>query len=178
MHSSSLNGVTAELQPLLRKVTDVIQQEIDQLLNQKTILRRRAGNLRSQLAAARLPQACDPVVSAAKVRTRARSRRAATRSFNDATLHSCDKLMRACRIALMDAGGTADADQIHSLIVRRGSFDFSDLSTPSLDSIMRALKMMYEAGELSSTEGRESVTTAIPRVDCSYSDKSEVTSCD
>jgi hypothetical protein len=75
----------------------------------------------------------------------------------------------------MDSGGTAKADQIHSLIVRRGSFDFSDLNTSAFESIMQALKMMYEAGELRvSTEDRDSVTTAVPP-DYSYSDESEVT---
>ena len=176
MHSLTIDNVTAELQPSLRKMTDVIRQEIDQLVNQKTILGRRSRNLRRQLTAARSTQAFGPVVSAAKVRARAVSRRAATRSFNDATLHSYDKLRRACRIALMDSGGTANADQIHSLIVRRGSFDFSDLNTSSFDSIMQALKMMYEAGELSaSTQARDSATTAKSPVDRNYSDESELT---
>jgi hypothetical protein len=77
----------------------------------------------------------------------------------------------------MDSGGTANADQIHSLIVRRGSFDFSDLNTSYLESIMQALKLMYEAGELGvSTEHRDAVIMAISPVDRSYSDESEVTS--
>jgi len=40
--------------------------------------------------------------------------------------HTPSRLKRACRIALMEAGGSASAEEVHSRILRRGSFSFRD----------------------------------------------------
>ena len=40
--------------------------------------------------------------------------------------HTPSRLKRACRIALMEAGGSASAEEVHARILRRGSFSFRD----------------------------------------------------
>ena len=58
-------------------------------------------------------------------------------------------LTRACRIALLEAGGAASTDDIHRLIVRRGSFSFSLAAYGSADAaIIRTLKAMTRSGEV------------------------------
>ena len=56
-------------------------------------------------------------------------------------------MRRACRIALMEAGGAASLDEIRALIIRRGSFAF--LESGSSDSeILQTLIRMGVSGEV------------------------------
>ncbi len=57
------------------------------------------------------------------------------------------RLTRACRIALMEAAGSASLDEICRRILRRGSFSFSD-STSADAAIIRAMKAMAQRGEV------------------------------
>jgi hypothetical protein len=58
-------------------------------------------------------------------------------------------LTRACRIALLEAGGTASTDDIRRLIVRRGSFTFPLATYEAADAaIIRTLKAMTHSGEV------------------------------
>ncbi len=58
-------------------------------------------------------------------------------------------LARACRIALLEAGGAASTDDIRRLIVRRGSFSFPLVAYGSADAaIIRTLKAMSHRGEV------------------------------
>jgi hypothetical protein len=57
------------------------------------------------------------------------------------------QLRRACRIALMEAGGTASLDEIRSRIVRRGSFSFPD-SGLSESVIVQTLDSMAASAEV------------------------------
>jgi len=57
------------------------------------------------------------------------------------------RLKRACRIALLEIGRAASAEEIHSHIVRRGSFSFVH-STHDRDSIVHALTAMIQEGEI------------------------------
>jgi hypothetical protein len=56
-------------------------------------------------------------------------------------------LVRACRIALMEAEGTASLDEIRRRILRRGSFSFED-STSADAAIIRAMEAMAHSGEV------------------------------
>ena len=56
-------------------------------------------------------------------------------------------LTRACRIALMEAEGTASLDEIHRRILRRESFSFAD-STSADAAIIRAMGAMANSGEV------------------------------
>jgi hypothetical protein len=64
-------------------------------------------------------------------------------------------LRRACRIALMEAEGTASPKEIYCRIVRRGSFSFVNPES-SIPEIVRALIAMTHSGEarcLEDTQG-------------------------
>jgi hypothetical protein len=67
--------------------------------------------------------------------------------------HATLKLARACRIALMEAGGAAPLAEIHARIDRRGSFSFADGESPD-EAILCALNAMTDDGELRRLEGR------------------------
>jgi hypothetical protein len=56
-------------------------------------------------------------------------------------------LMRACRIALMETGGTASPDEIRMRIVRRRSFSFADSGFANA-AIIRTLNAMGDDGEV------------------------------
>jgi hypothetical protein len=56
-------------------------------------------------------------------------------------------LVRACRIALLEAGGTASPDEIRRLIIRRGSFWFADAGSADRE-IIRTLGAMTDTGEV------------------------------
>jgi len=56
-------------------------------------------------------------------------------------------LSRACRIALMEAGGAASLAEIRARIVRRGSFSFAD-SALANTAMLRTLHAMSDAGEI------------------------------
>jgi len=61
--------------------------------------------------------------------------------------HELARLRRACRIALLEAGGGASLDEIRILIVRRGSFAFME-SGPSDSVILQTLIRMRARGEV------------------------------
>ena len=65
--------------------------------------------------------------------------------------HPQADLIRACRIALMEAGGIAPADEIRARICRRGSFSFSD-STFAEATIIRTLEQLEDRGEFRRVE--------------------------
>jgi hypothetical protein len=65
----------------------------------------------------------------------------------DRSKHLVAGLSRACRIALMEAGGAASLEEIRSRIVRRGSFLFTDSAFANA-AIFRTLHAMSNAGEI------------------------------
>lgn len=65
----------------------------------------------------------------------------------DRSKHLLAGLSRACRIALMEAGGAASLDEIRARIVRRGSFSFSDSAFANA-AMLRTLHAMSDAGEI------------------------------
>jgi hypothetical protein len=60
-------------------------------------------------------------------------------------------LSRACRIALLEAGGPASLDEIRVRILRRRSFSFPDATMTNM-AILRALTRMTSAGEILCSE--------------------------
>jgi hypothetical protein len=63
-------------------------------------------------------------------------------------------LTRACRIALMEAESAASLEEVHTRIIRRGSFLFSD-SESSAKAILSALNAMTDRGELRRLDNRD-----------------------
>jgi hypothetical protein len=61
--------------------------------------------------------------------------------------NSIARLRRACRIALMEAGGVASLDEIRSRIARRGSFSFADYGL-SESAIVQTLDLMAAGTEV------------------------------
>lgn len=61
--------------------------------------------------------------------------------------HALARLRRACRIALLEAGGAASLDEIRAFIVRRGSFAFLE-SGSSHSAILHTLHRMRASGEI------------------------------
>lgn len=57
------------------------------------------------------------------------------------------RMQRACRIALMEAGGTASLDEIRDLMIRRGSLAFVE-SGSSDSAILQTLIRMRVSGEV------------------------------
>lgn len=141
----------AELNRSLRSVVGNLQNEIDELLEQKAAILRRTRNLRRQLREKRAE--LEEQLIAESIRNRRPvGHRAFTRPSpnhaEDAQRDVYDDLMRACRIALMEAGGTATPHQVQSLIERRGSFSFARVPESASDSVQQILDIMYRAGEL------------------------------
>lgn len=150
---------------------------MDELLQQKAAVVNRIRNLRRQLRGKRVFQGDERVASengALNLRNRRRSRKAAIHRSRDTMQFSYDDLRRACRIALLEAGGAANAERIYSLIVRRGSFVFSDSNEQALDAVEHALSTMHEAGELSlSNEDQTSCSRVVFQMDADCSDAPE-----
>lgn len=79
--------------------------------------------------------------------------------------HAVARLRRACRIALLEAGGEASLEEIRALIMRRGSFAFVE-SESSCTAILHALRRMRDCGEIRRVKiGAEPVWERIPPVE-------------
>lgn len=61
--------------------------------------------------------------------------------------HVLARLRRACRIALLEAGGVASLDEIRVLIARRGSFAFDEPGS-SGSALLQTLHSMRVSGEV------------------------------
>jgi hypothetical protein len=91
-------------------------------------------------------------VRAAKSTARERTVSAqAVSSLRGSSRQTRAKLARACRIALLEAGGTASPEDIRQRIVRRGSFLFGDPATAE-EEIIRTLIAMTVSGEVRASE--------------------------
>jgi hypothetical protein len=66
--------------------------------------------------------------------------------------HLCCKLRTACRIALMEVGHAASAEEILSQIVRRGSYSFMN-TEHGIAAIVQTLIVMTELGETQCLDG-------------------------
>lgn len=137
----------------VQSVMSLLQAELDRLIAQKTELERRRRSLYRRLdtllegPSRRRPYGVGALKSS---RLCAHPRYASESARDSWRVHN--ELRRACRIALMEAGGTATADEIYSHIVRRDSFCFTSLKEP-IPAIVRTLSLMAEAGEASRMTG-------------------------
>ncbi len=139
----------------VRGVVSIMQAELDSLFEQTLELRHRIRKLRRTLRKFLVTKNSSRGRQSRKLH---HSRAAASRANGHKirTLH--ELLERACRIALMEAGGEASIEQIQSLIVRRDSFSFDALDDEPLAAIARTLQMMIQTGEvrcLSSEDGSQ-----------------------
>jgi len=128
-------------------IVNLLQRDLDDLIRQKTEVRRRVRRLsrilREQSSLTQL-RARGRALHAPKFR-QISTKIGRPKARKSERLHF--ELTRACRIAFMDAGGIATPDQICSSIERRGSFSFIDLNEKPIDLVIRILKFMAETGE-------------------------------
>ena len=129
----------ADLRTSLHAVVCSIQCEMDVLIQQKADLTRQIRNVRRQLR----KRAANPVQKKKKNRSH-RARTAKTARIRG----MYEGLSRACRIALLEAGGQATTERIYTLIRHRGSFSFDALASDPKSDIARALHLMSMAGEV------------------------------
>ena len=171
------DDVAPELQCSLRKVVKALQHDIDELLRQKIVVAARIRHFQQQLSRKRVFGTHKSLVTGKitlKLRSRRGSRIPPTDPSHEAMKSSHDALKRACRIALMEAGGPANAERVFSLIVRRGSFVFSCQDEEALHLVINTLTIMHEAGELSrSTEDQTPCSTAVCQLGTAYADEPE-----
>jgi hypothetical protein len=132
----------------VRSIVNLLQKDLDDLIRQKTDVRRRIRGLsrilreqsfRTRLGAPGRASHAPKFLHFSTRVGRPRARKSERLQF---------ELTRACRIAFMDAAGTATPDQICSSIERRGSFSFIDLDDKPIELVIRILKFMAETGEV------------------------------
>lgn len=132
-----------------RRLINSMQAELDKLTERKAQLRRRMRGLRRMLkvfpAKPARNLASEP--DCLKPRQPRRLRQTLKRAEGRESRQLCDKLKRACRIAFLEAGGTATPDEICSSIMRRNSFSFTSADEPPAVVIIRILNLMSQTGE-------------------------------
>lgn len=142
--SSTVNVQANGVQNSLNDTVALLQAELDELLEQKATIRLRMRNLKRHLGIVEAGSASVPV----RRRKRWQSVTAAHRAENRKLRRLHDELSRACRIAFMELGGTASAEQLCAAIVRRGSFSFSLLKERPGAAITRTLNSMARSSEV------------------------------
>jgi hypothetical protein len=133
----------------LRSVIRAMQCELDELVQQKAALTRRARNLRRQLSARSPIPPSGPIIK--RENSPDTKRRYYRRSLDNSSRltgqFSDERLKRACRIALMEAEGEATPDRILALISRRGSIVFRNQKEDPISLIICALNVMCDFNE-------------------------------
>jgi regulator of replication initiation timing len=141
-----------------------LQTQLDELLQEKARIKLRMRNLRHRLGVLRASS--KKKERAARAGSHLRSiaiRRAQARPTCD--LH--EELARACRIAFLELGQSATAEQLLAAILRRGSFSFNAIENNPLVSINHLLISMAQRGEaISSNEGTQSRWAYRPKSQC------------
>jgi hypothetical protein len=155
-----IDFASAALRESLSEVTKLVQTELQGLLERRIAIRRRTRSLQQVLRglqqgvggdslydlSTEVPLAKTPCASERQAgRNVVRPRRPPS---NDA----CVSLRRACRIALLEAGGEASPQQIYSYIARRGSFSFANLEYAG-GTIVQMLHIMAKDGETRTLDG-------------------------
>jgi len=139
------NPVFENLETNLQYIAGALQAELDELIERKAEIKRRrralGRTLRKRFANSQYRVSGRPESSGHLKKTK-HSRPGARESHS---LHN--RLLRACRIALLEAGGLATPDQIFAAILRRGSFQFHMLSESPRAAIAQTLALMSEMKE-------------------------------
>ena len=130
-----------ELQRSLASIVVSLQSELDELLLHKARIKLRMRTLRRRLGV--LQAGSDRNAASRRWPKKAKSMQAREMS------RSQEKLWRACRIAFLDLGGTATAEELYSAIARRGSFSFAATGNNGVTAIVRTLSALVQLGEVS-----------------------------
>jgi hypothetical protein len=147
--SETVKQVYAEALGLLRRRRELsrrilslrkIMKSLGDLATNNTLIGCDSGHTTGPRAAERAKLCHDSIVSKRIVRHMESTRQGPSQPLKVA-------LARACRIALLEAGGTASPNEIRRLIIRRGSFWFADAGSADRE-IMRTLRTMTESGEV------------------------------
>jgi hypothetical protein len=152
---SSLNqpGPAAGVLPLRDPVSGVLQRaylELQQLLEQRREIRRRMKSLRQALRGLQqgVGAGSTEIAEAGPSQPPQPTPHDPSRNSRfDHPPRGRSRLQRACRIALLEAGGTASPEEIYMRILRRGSFSFRYRESP-VAAIARVLTTL-DAGEVS-----------------------------
>jgi len=131
---------------LLDPVSGVVQRayvELQQLFEQRRAIKRRMKSLRQALRGLQqgvggAAQSSDAVAVSAEPRDATTTPDLRCNSRSEHSPRGGSRLQRACRIALLEAGGTASAEEIYLRILRRGSFSFRYRESPVI-AIARVL---------------------------------------
>ena len=130
----------------------LVREEAVHLLHRRSELNRRIRELRRLIRG--LQYLADPECDERTSVRRSEHISAATGTNSHPPVlsrHCSAVLKRACRIALLDAGGAASTEEIQQRIVRRGSFSFADARSAST-AILKTLESMTDDGELFCTD--------------------------
>lgn len=142
--SASVNVGSNGARGPLNDTVALLQAELDELLQQKARIKLRMRNLKRHLGIVE--------TGSGSARTRRRKRwRSVTAAHRAETRKICqlhDELSRACRIAFMELGGTATAEELCAAIVRRGSFSFALLKENPSSATIRTLHSMARSSEV------------------------------
>jgi hypothetical protein len=133
----------APIQNSLGEVVKLAQTQLHELVTQREEITRRIRNLRQAVNGLESGPS-EPGLDRSIIKGLAVGSRSHTRGRSKQPYLN---LKRACRIALMEVGETASPEEIHSRIVRRGSFTFGDADF-ALPAIVRALNAMAYAREV------------------------------
>ena len=133
----------APVQSSLCEVVKLAQMELQGLLTRQEEITRLIRNLRLVVGGLEAVPG-QPVFDGATTR-RFAGKSSSHERGRSSRAHS--SLRRACRIALMEAEGTASPKEIYCRVVRRGSFSFAN-SDFSIPEIVQALIAMTYDGEV------------------------------
>ena len=120
-----------------------LQKELDELLEAKTLIKKRMRTLRRHLSS--LQDKTNPKLTRRHYR---HSESLVRRKQVGKMRQLQQELHRACRIAFLELGRRATVDSLHSAIVRRGSFSFAALKERPAIAVLRALTFMAQSGEI------------------------------
>lgn len=142
--SASVNVGSHGPRNSLNDTVALLQEELDELLQQKAAIRSRMRNLRRHLSILQTDSASAQHPRRKRWRSVTTAHRAQTRKIRQ--LH--DELARACRIAFMELGGAATDEELQAAIVRRGSFSFALVKENPSAAITRTLHSMAQSSEV------------------------------
>lgn len=129
------------LQRSITHTAGQLQAQLDELLQQKARTQLRLRSLRRRLSILQDPP------GRKKLKKQRRPRNIAGQRESRKLRQFHEDLMRACRIAFLELGGTAKPHELCSAIIRRGSFSFEAIKTEPVLAVIRMLTSMAHRGE-------------------------------
>lgn len=126
-------------------IASLLQTQLDELLQEKARIKLRLRNLRHRLSILKASSKNKKRTARRDVsalRSNAIHRTQARRTFR-----LQEELARACRIAFLELGGSATAEELQAAILRRGSFSFNALEKEPIVAINHILVALARSGE-------------------------------